>query len=54
MSGITALVYLKRVPEETKDVVLKVASCFNSVVDKVDIFPRASIPTKSWQIFFQM
>lgn len=51
---ITALVYLKRVPEETKDVVLKVAYSFNAVVDKVDNFPRASIPTKSWHIFFQM
>ena len=36
---ITALVYLKRVPEETKDVVLKVAYSFNAVVDKVDNFP---------------
>ena len=42
---ITAVVYLKRIPQDSKDVVLKIVSAFPAVVDKVETFLRACIPT---------
>lgn len=51
---ITAVVYLQRMPAETKSVILTVADSFLNVVNKAEIFIRAKIPTNAWQILFQV
>ena len=51
---MSALLYLRKVPLETKEQVLSVASSFLEVVQKAEIFLRAKIPVRSWHTLFQV
>jgi len=50
---VTALVYLKRVPEHTKNHVLMVSDSFLQVLAKAELFTQARIPPSSWFVLFR-
>ena len=54
MQEITALVYLQRVPQETKSVVLTVADSFVNVVGKAEVFLKANVPVNAWAVLFHV
>ena len=50
---VTALVYLKRIPEHTKNHVLMVSDSFLQVLAKAELFTQARIPPSSWFVLFR-
>eukprot|EP00435_Cladocopium_sp_Y103_P036173 s3587_g9.t1 len=51
---ISALTYLTKVPQASKDRVLAVAGSFLNVLNKAEVFLLAKIPPRSWPILFQV
>ena len=49
---VTALVYLKRVPEQTKKHVFLIADYSFEVLHKATIFSQARIPPSTWYVLF--
>lgn len=49
---ITAMIYLQRVPEATKDKVLQVASAFPAVLKQAQQYVSGHVPTSTWPTLF--
>ena len=51
---VTAQLYLQKVPPESKQTVLQVASSFSAVLQRAQAFQRANIPLNAWHLLFQV
>lgn len=48
---MSAMMYLRRVPPDTRELVCNVAGAFPTVLAKSEIFLKAKIPLQAWQFF---